>query len=98
GGVGVADVRRRGVSPWSGRPFRAWCADRARRRGDSRRPTAGSAPGDRAAPDTRGGALRPPSAPHRTATAAMSTAGGHFHGVCARLGSPYAADRLARAD
>nr|WP_230968688.1 hypothetical protein [Burkholderia pseudomallei] len=80
------------------RPFPASIASRARRRCDRRRPTPLSAPADRAAPNTRCAALRPPSAPHRTATAAMSTAGGHFHGVRARLGSPYAADRLARAD
>lgn len=80
------------------RPFPASISSRARRRGDRRRLTPLSAPADRAAPNTRCAALRPPSAPHRTATAAMSTAGGHFHGVCARLGSPYAADRLARAD
>ncbi|MBO3040821.1 hypothetical protein J4764_29760 [Burkholderia pseudomallei] len=80
------------------RPFPASIASRARRRGDRRRLTPLSAPANRAAPNTRCAALRPPAAPHRTATAAMSTAGGHFHGVCARLGSPYAADRLARAD
>ncbi|WP_195760528.1 hypothetical protein [Burkholderia pseudomallei] len=80
------------------RPFPASIASRARRRCDRRRLTPLSAPADRAAPNTRCAALRPPAAPHRTATAAMSTAGGHFHGVRARLGSPYAADRLARAD